>query len=43
MYGDHTPVLSMVPVPEFHYGYLIEIDGLGALCSSDVIHGRIEF
>ena len=27
-FGDHRPVRSVVPVPELHHGYQIEIDGL---------------
>ena len=27
-FGDHKPSRSVVPVPELHHGYLIEIDGL---------------
>ena len=26
-FGDHRPSRSVVPVPELHHGYLIEIDG----------------
>ena len=28
MFGDHRPARSVVPVPELHHGYLIEIDGM---------------
>lgn len=24
--GDHKPVRTVVPVPELHYGYLLEVD-----------------
>ena len=27
-FGDHRPGRSVVPVPELHHGYLIEIDGI---------------
>ena len=27
-FGDHRPARSVVPVPELHHGYLIEIDGV---------------
>ena len=27
-FGDHRPSRSVVPVPELHHGYLIEIDGV---------------
>jgi 2-iminobutanoate/2-iminopropanoate deaminase len=27
-FGDHKPSRSVVPVPELHHGYLIEIDGM---------------
>jgi 2-iminobutanoate/2-iminopropanoate deaminase len=27
-FGDHKPSRSVVPVPELHHGYLIEIDGV---------------
>lgn len=27
-FGDHKPCRSVVPVPELHHGYLIEIDGV---------------
>lgn len=27
-FGDHYPARSVVPVPELHHGYLIEVDGL---------------
>lgn len=26
-FGDHKPARSVVPVPELHHGYLVEIDG----------------
>lgn len=28
--GEHKPARSVVPVPELHYGYLIEIDAIAA-------------
>jgi enamine deaminase RidA (YjgF/YER057c/UK114 family) len=28
--GDIKPARSIVPVPELHYGYLVEIDALAA-------------
>ena len=27
-FGDHQPARSVVPVPELHNGYLIEVDGV---------------
>lgn len=27
-FGDHRPSRSVVPVPELHHGYLVEIDGV---------------
>ena len=30
MLGDIKPARSIVPVPELHYGYLVEIDALAA-------------
>jgi 2-iminobutanoate/2-iminopropanoate deaminase len=27
-FGDHKPARSVVPVPELHHGYLIEVDGV---------------
>lgn len=27
-FGDHKPSRSVVPVPELHHGYLIEVDGV---------------
>lgn len=26
--GDHRPARTVVPVPELHYGYLVEIDAI---------------
>ncbi|MFZ2994802.1 RidA family protein [Sphingobium sp.] len=31
MLGDVRPARSVVPVPELHYGYLVEIDAIAAL------------
>ena len=31
MFGDCRPARSVVPVPELHYGYLVEIDAIAAL------------
>ncbi|MEH3102239.1 RidA family protein [Sphingomonas adhaesiva] len=28
--GDHRPARTVVPVPELHYGYLVEIDAIAA-------------
>lgn len=33
--GDARPARSVVPVPELHYGYLIEIDAIAATTSGD--------
>lgn len=33
MLGDTKPARSVVPVPELHHGYLIEIDAIAALLS----------
>ena len=46
-FGDHRPSRSVVPVPELHHGYLIEIDGVAVDAarvkahpgSADRIHG----
>ena len=29
--GSHRPARTVVPVPELHYGYLVEIDAIAAL------------
>ena len=29
--GGHRPARTVVPVPELHYGYLIEIDAIAAI------------
>jgi len=34
MLGDHRPARTVVPVPHLHYGYLVEIDAIGALRTS---------
>lgn len=34
-FGDHRPSRSVVPVPELHHGYLIEIDGVGIALGPD--------
>lgn len=31
MMGNAKPARAIVPVPELHYGYLVEIDGIAAL------------
>ena len=31
MFGAHRPARSVVPVPNLHYGYLVEIDAIAAL------------
>jgi enamine deaminase RidA (YjgF/YER057c/UK114 family) len=31
MLPDACPARSVVPVPELHYGYLVEIDAIAAL------------
>lgn len=28
VFGDHRPARSVVPVPELHYGYLVEIEAI---------------
>lgn len=33
MLGDARPARSVVPVPELHYGYLVEIDAIAALAN----------
>jgi len=33
--GDHRPARTVVPVPELHYGYLVEVDAVAA-CPPDV-------
>ena len=32
--GEHRPARTVVPVPELHYGYLVEIDVIAALRDS---------
>lgn len=29
--GGHRPARTVVPVPQLHYGYLVEIDAIGAV------------
>ena len=31
MIGPHRPARAVIPVPELHYGFLVEIDGIAAL------------
>lgn len=33
--GDHRPARTVVPVPELHYGYLVEIDAVAARIVGD--------
>lgn len=33
--GDAKPARTVVPVPELHYGYLVEIDAIAALPDQD--------
>ena len=35
MMGDVRPARSVVPVPELHYGYLVEIDAIAAATKTD--------
>lgn len=35
MMGDVRPARSVVPVPELHYGYLVEIDAIAAATQTD--------
>lgn len=35
MLGNVKPARSVVPVPELHHGYLIEIDAVAAILSAD--------
>lgn len=30
-FGDHRPARSVVPVPQLHYGYLVEMEAIAAL------------
>ena len=30
-FGDHKPARTIVAVPEIHFGFLIEIDGIAVL------------
>jgi reactive intermediate/imine deaminase len=30
IFGDHRPARTVVPVPELHYGYLVEIEAIAA-------------
>ena len=34
MLGAHKPARTVVPVPELHYGYLVEMDAIAALRGS---------
>lgn len=34
--GDVRPARSVVPVPELHYGYLIEVEAIAGRAASDV-------
>jgi len=34
MLGAHKPARTVVPVPELHYGYLVEMDAIGAVRGS---------
>ena len=34
MLGEHRPARTVVPVPELHYGYLVEVDVIAALRGS---------
>ena len=34
MLGTHKPARTVVPVPELHYGYLVEMDAIAALKDS---------
>jgi len=31
IFGNHRPARTVVPVPELHYGYLIEVDAIAAV------------
>lgn len=33
MFGDHRPARTVVPVPELHYGYLVEVEAIAAQSS----------
>ena len=35
VFGDARPARAVVPVPELHYGYLVEIDGFAAAASPE--------
>ena len=30
IFGDHRPARTVVPVPELHYGYLLEVEAIAA-------------
>jgi 2-iminobutanoate/2-iminopropanoate deaminase len=32
--GEHKPARTVVPVPQLHYGYLVEMDVIAALRGS---------
>lgn len=34
MLGSHRPARTVVPVPQLHYGYLVEMDAIAALRGS---------
>ena len=35
VFGDHRPARAVVPTRELHYGLLVEIEAIAALCSPD--------
>ena len=35
MIGSHRPARTVVPVPELHYGYLLEMDAIAAVMPSE--------
>lgn len=39
MLGAHRPARTVVPVPELHYGYLVEMDAIAAVSEPDTRPG----
>ena len=35
MMGSHRPARTVVPVPQLHYGYLVEMDAIAAMAEED--------
>jgi enamine deaminase RidA (YjgF/YER057c/UK114 family) len=35
MMGGHRPARTVVPVPQLHYGYLVEMDAIAAVMPAE--------